>query len=103
MSFEKLILQDTLTRILEKLAISGPLEADFTGLARIYSQWCRLVPFDNIRKTTALCSNTPGPLPGTDAEDFLRPGWNTAPAAPAGPRQMRSTVCWRAWDSPYGG
>jgi N-hydroxyarylamine O-acetyltransferase len=42
------------------------------GLTSLYRRWCRMVPFDNIRKLIAVRRGDPGPLPGDTATDFFR-------------------------------
>jgi len=47
------------------------LPLDIEGLRALYGAWCRNVPFDNVRKLVALRTGEAGPLPGSDATDFL--------------------------------
>ncbi|MES2523837.1 MAG: arylamine N-acetyltransferase [Gemmatimonadota bacterium] len=56
---------------LERLGLPDVLPLDLTGLRRFYEAWCSNVPFDNVRKLIALRTGEEGPLPGTDAVDFL--------------------------------
>ncbi|MBC8086765.1 MAG: arylamine N-acetyltransferase [Phycisphaerae bacterium] len=44
---------------------------DINGLFAVYGAWCRHVPFDNVRKLIALRTGDTGPLPGSDATDFM--------------------------------
>jgi|GEM_PF-526000 len=44
---------------------------DINGLFAVYAAWCRKVPFDNVRKLIALRTGDTGPLPGSDATDFM--------------------------------
>lgn len=44
---------------------------DESGLRKLYEAWCHNVPFDNVRKLTALYAAEPGRLPGSTAADFL--------------------------------
>lgn len=37
----------------------------------LYGAWCLRVPFDNVQKLVHLQNDTPAPLLGTEAEDFL--------------------------------
>jgi N-hydroxyarylamine O-acetyltransferase len=58
-------------RVLEKLGLREPPSPDLSGLAELYSAWCRGIPFDNVRKLIWLREEIPGPLPGDAASDFL--------------------------------
>jgi len=57
--------------ILTRLGFSGRPEPTLGNLRRLYSAWCRRVPFDNIRKLIHVRSGVSGPLPGSSAEDFF--------------------------------
>jgi arylamine N-acetyltransferase len=50
---------------------SRDIEPDLEGLRRIYGAWCRTVPFDNTAKLIALGNDTPGLLPGIEADEFF--------------------------------
>jgi N-hydroxyarylamine O-acetyltransferase len=58
--------------VLMFLDVPGYPERSPAGLSVLYRRWCRMVPFDNIRKLIALRGGAGGPLPGDDAEDFFR-------------------------------
>ncbi len=55
-------------RVLARLGLPAP-SPTFNALRVIYRAWCGAVPFDNLRKMTAL--RTGRPLPGLDAGDFF--------------------------------
>lgn len=57
--------------ILQKLGLSKQPEATAEGLTELYGAWCHRVPFDNVQKLIHLHEARPGPLPGTDAEEFF--------------------------------
>jgi arylamine N-acetyltransferase len=57
--------------VVERLGLSPTLPLDIHGLRTLYAAWCRIVPFDNVRKLVALRTGDQGPLPGGDATDFL--------------------------------
>lgn len=66
------VLSDDLRkRVARRLDIPTGLPTDITGLFALYGAWCRHVPFDNVRKLIALRTGDTGPLPGSDAADFL--------------------------------
>ncbi|MEZ6183513.1 MAG: hypothetical protein R3F62_00710 [Planctomycetota bacterium] len=58
--------------VLRRLGFWEPPPATLDGLSRLYLEWCRGVPFDNVRKLTALFSRAEGELPGMDPSDFFR-------------------------------
>lgn len=58
--------------VLVALGLDGPPARDREGLGSLYRHWCRSVPFDNTLKLIALHGGSTGPLPGMDAEAFLR-------------------------------
>lgn len=58
-------------QVLGRLGLSAPPIRNAEGLATLYSAWCARVPFDNVRKLTALHGGAPGSLPGMDAEEFF--------------------------------
>jgi len=58
-------------KVLGRLGLSSPLAPTTDGLTAVYAAWCARVPFDNVRKLTALHGDAPGPLPGMDAEGFF--------------------------------
>lgn len=41
------------------------------GLQKLYAAWCRMVPFDNIRKLVHMQAQDASPLPGDEATDFF--------------------------------
>ena len=63
--------ESQLESVLERLGFSSPPAANHSGLAEIYSAWCRNVPFDNIRKLIAVRSGSREPLPGNSAADYF--------------------------------
>ncbi len=63
--------EDLRDRVLEKLGLSGVPYPDEQGLRQLYGAWCYQVPFDNLRKMTAMLSAADGALPGSDAADFF--------------------------------
>ena len=58
-------------RVLERLGFSSPPPVTRAGLDRVYGEWCRRVPFDNVQKRIALASEDAAPLPGGRAADFF--------------------------------
>ncbi len=58
-------------KVLSKLGFSRPPEPTFDGLRNVYSAWCAQVPFDNVRKLIHVRAGSPGPLPGSNPEEFL--------------------------------
>ncbi len=62
---------DLVERVLLKLGIEDRPEPTVAGLQRVYSAWCRRVPFDNVLKMIQLSANPAGPLPGDDASEFF--------------------------------
>ncbi len=71
---EDAISEELLDQVLERLSFSDLHEPDLAGLAALYREWCRRVPFDNVRKLIALSGSEAGSalLPGTGAEDFFQ-------------------------------
>lgn len=64
--------QPLLERVLARLGFTYRPDPTLASLKALYSAWCERVPFDNVRKLIHLNSgDSEGPLPGTDAEDFL--------------------------------
>ncbi len=63
--------EDLVDRLLARLEIDRGLNCDFAGLTAVYRAWCTNVPFDNTAKLIALGSNSPGLLPGIDADEFF--------------------------------
>jgi len=61
---------DLVDAVLARLGVERP-EPDLAGLRRLYDGWCRSVPFDNTRKLIHIYEDLPGPLPGSNAEDFF--------------------------------
>jgi arylamine N-acetyltransferase len=49
----------------------GVVPQDIIGLSAVYGAWCQHVPFDNVRKLIALRTGDTGPLPGSEATDFM--------------------------------
>jgi arylamine N-acetyltransferase len=62
---------DLVNRVLARLDINALISTDAESLQRLYSAWCRHIPFDNIRKMIVLSSGDKQPLPGIDATDFF--------------------------------
>ena len=62
---------DLRDRVATRFGLDITQRRDLAGLRALYAAWCRHVPFDNVRKLIALRRCVPGPLPGTDATDFL--------------------------------
>jgi N-hydroxyarylamine O-acetyltransferase len=63
--------RDLVGRVLAKLEFSAWPSPSLEGLTAVYGAWCRLVPFDNVRKLIHVQGGEPGPLPGDDPVDFL--------------------------------
>ena len=51
------------------LGLNEELSQTFEGLAKVYSVWCRRIPFDNIRKMIDLSAG--GRLSGLDPDEFF--------------------------------
>ena len=62
---------DVRDSVLEKLGLRSLPAANLDGLWALYAAWCARVPFDNIRKMTALRRCGRHELPGMDAAEFL--------------------------------
>ncbi len=67
---------DLRDRVLARLGLDAPPAPDLDGLRAVYGAWSLRIPFDNVRKMTALRApragdGAPPPLPGTHADDFL--------------------------------
>lgn len=60
-----------LARVLAKLGLDAVPENDLEGLTKIYSAWCRNVPFDNSLKMLAVKLKAGGPLPGSTPLEFF--------------------------------
>jgi N-hydroxyarylamine O-acetyltransferase len=58
-------------RVIARLGLDNGVTVDASGLAQLYRQWCRKVPFDNVRKLIALRSGPDAALPGRSATDFF--------------------------------
>jgi N-hydroxyarylamine O-acetyltransferase len=59
-------------RVLDRLGLPAAPFADVEGLGEVYAAWCLGMPFDNVRKMTALRTAPAGePLPGGRADDFF--------------------------------
>lgn len=71
-----LLTPDLVDRILAKLGLAAAPSSDLEGLRTIYTAWCRMVPFDNVRKLIHLRRGDTGPLPGDDPADFFH-AWLT--------------------------
>lgn len=56
--------------VVHRLGLNG-VTPDDAGVAAFYGEWCRSVPFDNLRKLHALRAGT-SPLPGDTPDDFFR-------------------------------
>lgn len=54
-----------------RLGLSALPPPGYDGLSKLYRAWCDRVPFDNVRKLTALRGGDAPSLPGAHAEDFL--------------------------------
>jgi len=61
-------------QILDRLGFGRRPEPTIGFLRQLYGEWCRRVPFDNVRKLIHLAAGPFGPLPGGAPEDFFR-GW----------------------------
>jgi N-hydroxyarylamine O-acetyltransferase len=57
--------------VLERLGFGSPPRPDRAGLEALYRAWCLRVPFDNVRKMTALRTSPQAPLPGITSHDFF--------------------------------
>lgn len=64
--------QNVVERVLERLDISRDVACDLAGLETVYRAWCLNIPFDNTAKLIALGNQSPGLLPGIDAEEFFQ-------------------------------
>ena len=60
-----------LNRVRTALGLEDTLPNTLDGLAKVYGAWCRRVPFDNIRKMTALHGGVDERLGGLDTADFF--------------------------------
>lgn len=58
-------------RVLERLGFDRRPDPTPESLRALYAEWCRRVPFDNVRKLIHVRSGNSGPLPGSTATDFL--------------------------------
>jgi N-hydroxyarylamine O-acetyltransferase len=56
--------------ILEKLGLAQRPSVDLAGLSLLYANWCRKVPFDNLRKRLLYSGDSEGPVPGHNSQDF---------------------------------
>src|SRR5690242_5074380 len=63
--------QSLIEKILAKLGLPTVPTIDLKGLDAIYSQWCRKVPFDNVRKLIHVKAGNLEPLPGDNSVDFF--------------------------------
>lgn len=70
-SEKRLLSEDLQERVLAGLGFDQRPTPDFEALRRLYSAWCRKVPFDNVRKLIHVRAGKTGPLPGSTATDFL--------------------------------
>lgn len=62
---------DLLEHVLERLGFSSRPALSLSGLRALYAAWGERVPFDNIRKLIHLRRDDPGPLPGSQADEFF--------------------------------
>ncbi len=67
----EMISSQLLVSIYQKLGIPIDIPENLEGLTKLYQAWCFNVPFDNIRKMSALFNSEPGALPGAEADDFF--------------------------------
>ena len=58
------------SKVLDKLECDAP-RPTLDGLTALYGEWCRRVPFDNVRKLIHVRGGDPGRLPGDTAEEFF--------------------------------
>lgn len=65
---------DLVDDVLQSMGLRNRPSRDEAGLRELYRGWCRSVPFDNTVKLIALhgADGNGDPLPGMDAEEFLR-------------------------------
>ena len=63
-------------RVIARLGLPQAPAADARGLRALYQAWCTHVPFDNVRKMTALLGGGNSPLPAMAGADFLE-SWLT--------------------------
>lgn len=69
---EAVMLEPSLARaVLKKLGCTSRPAPNYAGLQSLYAAWCARVPFDNLRKLTALHVGTSEALPGIEAQDFF--------------------------------
>jgi len=61
--------RDLVESILDRLGLDEVPAPELNGLRAIYAAWCANVPFDNVRKMTAL--RTGDRLPGIRADEFF--------------------------------
>jgi arylamine N-acetyltransferase len=64
--------ESLIEQVLTRLSFSQRPDPTLSALRAIYGAWCQRVPFDNVQKLVHLRNDTPAPLPGTEAEDFLQ-------------------------------
>ncbi|MEQ8719566.1 MAG: arylamine N-acetyltransferase [Acidimicrobiales bacterium] len=57
--------------VLDRLGVAAPTTPDLPSLTALYTAWCRTVPSDNLLKRIHLSARDPGPLPVTNATEFL--------------------------------
>ena len=62
---------ELLERILVRLGLLGVPEPSLVDLRVLYDAWCRMVPFDNVRKLIHLRNQDSGPFPGDDSAEFF--------------------------------
>jgi N-hydroxyarylamine O-acetyltransferase len=58
-------------RALGRLGLPHAPRPDPDGLETLYRAWCARVPFDNLRRMTAIRRGDAAPLPGGEPADFL--------------------------------
>lgn len=61
----------SIANTLSRLGLNPSLPPSAQALSSLYRSWCLHVPFDNIRKTTALFSGANGTLPGIEPSEFF--------------------------------
>jgi N-hydroxyarylamine O-acetyltransferase len=65
-------LSNSLTEsVLAKLGLSDRPSLNLDGLTSVYYQWCRRVPFDNVRKLIHIQTGNAAALPGDSPTDFF--------------------------------
>jgi hypothetical protein len=62
---------DLIAAVLDRLGVRPGPVPDLAGLTDLYRQWCRRVPFDNIRTLIHAAGGQPGAAPGFPAARFF--------------------------------